>query len=65
VNFHNFRNIRKDININKRFLILKIFLHDKSLYFFLGLVAKILKYFNKFVPPYMANNQNMVKLFYG
>ncbi len=31
----------------------------------LGLLAKIEKYFNKYVPPYMACNQNMVKCFYG
>ncbi len=31
----------------------------------LGFVSKILKYFNKFVSPYMAYRQNMVKFSYG
>ncbi len=31
----------------------------------LKLVAEIYKYFNKYVPPYMAYSQNMAKFSYG
>jgi len=67
VNFYHFANIRKAININKRFL--------KNFYTFfflpngiilqwvLGLVAKIKKYLNKFVLPYMAYNQTWLNFF--
>ncbi len=53
MNFHHFTSIlAKDY----------IFLSDIILQWNLGLVVNIEKYFNKFVPPYMAYSQNMVKL---
>jgi len=68
MNFHHFANIRKAIDIKKRLLnvfYIFIFLNDIILQWVLGFVAKIYKYFNKFVVPYMAYNQNMAKCFYG
>ncbi len=63
MNFHYFANIERAIKINN---FLKIYtLNDIILQWVLGFVIKILKYFNKFVCPYIAYNQNMAKFSYG
>jgi hypothetical protein len=66
MDFHHFANIKKAINVNKRFFFLNYtFLDYIILQSIIKLVAKIVKYFNKIVLPYMGYSQNMAKFSYG
>jgi hypothetical protein len=69
LNFHHFANIRKAININKRFLIVFYILIFFKLYIYIqcvvGLVGKIFLKINKILLPYMVDSQNMFKFCYG
>ncbi len=68
MNFHHFANIRKAMNIKKRFKIMFTFFYssnDISWHWVPILVGKILKYLWKNLLSYMVSNQNMVKFSYG
>jgi hypothetical protein len=74
-NFHHLQTQEEPSKSTKYFLVLKFYifynftfkknLNDIILQWVVGLVAKIYKYSNKFVPPCMVYSQNMAKFSCG